>query len=98
MTVAFTPLEAPGSPSFGSSRPTPRASRSAAALRRAVNQVSLPDRVVSVTADSAGLPPSHPAHGKRSPDGRPAAFICRGPVCSLPIGDPAALTAALARE
>ena len=43
--------------------------------------------VLQVQATDA-LPPLHPAHGKGS---HPAAYLCRGNVCSLPVTDPATL-------
>jgi uncharacterized protein YyaL (SSP411 family) len=42
------------------------------------------------------LPSGHPASGKGPVAGRPAAYVCEGPVCSLPLIEPQALTAALA--
>ncbi len=67
------------------------------ALRRAVLGVSLPNRVLQVPPPEAELPEGHPARGKGpAPDGSAAAYVCRGPVCSLPLGDPEALIAALA--
>jgi uncharacterized protein YyaL (SSP411 family) len=64
------------------------------ALLGAVYGVSLPNRVLSVVPDD-GLPQGHPAHGKDRKDGRATAYVCRGPVCSLPITDPAELALAL---
>ena len=55
------------------------------ALRRAVCAVSLPRRVVQVIAPGEALPASHPAHGKTLVEGEAAAYVCVGPVCSLPI-------------
>jgi hypothetical protein len=43
--------------------------------------------VLQVQATDA-LPPSHPAYGKGND---PAAFVCRGNVCSLPVADPVTL-------
>ena len=34
---------------------------------------------------------SSPAHGKTAIDGKPTAYVCIGPQCSLPVTDPAAL-------
>jgi hypothetical protein len=65
------------------------------ALLRAVYDAPLPNAIVQVATDGAALPPSHPAHGKGPVDGKPAAYVCRGPVCSLPLTDPAALAKAL---
>jgi uncharacterized protein YyaL (SSP411 family) len=67
-----------------------------AALRRAVYQVSLPNRVVLGVAPEEALPQGHPAYGKGLVGGRPAAYVCDGPVCSLPIIEPKALVDNLA--
>ncbi|BBK34700.1 hypothetical protein EDC65_2810 [Stella humosa] len=56
-------------------------------LRRAVLDVSLPDRVLSVVRPGASLPVGHPAAGKTGIPHPPAAFVCAGPVCSLPLAD-----------
>ena len=66
------------------------------ALRRAVYQVSLPNRVVLAVAPAAVLPEGHPAHGKGLVGGRAAAYVCEGPVCSLPLTEPQALVDNLA--
>ncbi|HAJ20466.1 MAG TPA: hypothetical protein DCL95_10485, partial [Rhodospirillaceae bacterium] len=55
-------------------------------------KVPLADRLVTVIAPGADLPPEHPASGKGLVDGRPAAYICVGPVCSLPLVTPDAIT------
>src|SRR5262249_19684787 len=57
------------------------------ALRRAVYDVSLPNRIVFSLAPEASLPTGHPAFGKGLVEGKPAAYVCEGPVCSLPIID-----------
>jgi len=62
-----------------------------AALRRTVYGVSLPNRVATIIAPGEALPVNHPAHGKGLIGGRPAAYVCDGPVCSLPITEPRAL-------
>ena len=65
------------------------------ALVRAVHGQSLPDRVLTVVADTDALPAGHPAKGKRAEPGKPVAFVCRAQTCSLPIADPGGLGAAL---
>lgn len=65
------------------------------ALRRAVYAVSLPNRLLFAMKPGAQLPADHPAYGKGLVDGKPAAYVCDGPVCSLPLTDPQSLTAAL---
>jgi uncharacterized protein YyaL (SSP411 family) len=67
-----------------------------AELRRAVYLVSLPNRVVQAIASGEALPEDHPAAGKGLVAGRPAAYVCDGPVCSLPITEPKALVDNLA--
>ena len=62
-----------------------------AELRRAVYAVSLPNRVVQAVAPGEALPEGHPAHGKGLVGGRAAAYVCEGPVCSLPLTQPQAL-------
>jgi uncharacterized protein YyaL (SSP411 family) len=62
-----------------------------AALRRAVYEVSLPNRVVQAVRTGTALPAGHPAYGKGLVAGRPAAYVCDGPVCSLPLTEPQVL-------
>jgi hypothetical protein len=56
-----------------------------ASLREAVDRVSVPNRILSVLAPDAALPAGHPAFGKGLVGGKAAAYVCEGPVCSLPI-------------
>ncbi|BBK45301.1 thioredoxin domain-containing protein [Allostella vacuolata] len=60
-------------------------------LRQAVLDVSLPDRVLTIIAPGTPLPVGHPAFGKVSADRSAVAFVCAGPVCSLPLADAARL-------
>ena len=46
----------------------------------------------------AALPEGHPAAGKEAVGGKATVYVCEGPVCSLPITDPAALEADLRRR
>ena len=66
------------------------------ALRCAVYRVSLPRRIVFALEPGDELPVGHPAHGKGLVAGRPAAYVCDGPVCSLPLTEPDALVDSLA--
>ncbi len=66
-------------------------------LLRAVYSVSLPNRVVLGLPPNGSLPPSHPAAGKGLVDGKPAAYVCEGPVCSLPVIKAESLLESLAR-
>ncbi len=63
----------------------------ARALRAALRDVSLPNAVVQEVKAGESLPASSPAHGKTALDGKPTAFICIGPQCSLPVTEPAKL-------
>jgi uncharacterized protein YyaL (SSP411 family) len=67
------------------------------ALLRTAFGVSVPNRVLTVTAPGTGLPAGHPAAGKDRVEGRATAYVCRGTTCTLPLLDPAALAAELAR-
>jgi uncharacterized protein YyaL (SSP411 family) len=60
-------------------------------LRRALNDVSLPDAVVEEIREGRSLPGSSPAHGKTAIDGKPTAYVCIGQQCSLPVTEPAKL-------
>jgi len=66
-------------------------------LRRTVYSVSLPNRVVLTLAPGGSLPADHPAFGKGLVNGKPAAYVCEGPVCSLPLTDAETLLETLAR-
>jgi uncharacterized protein YyaL (SSP411 family) len=59
-----------------------------------------PDPAVCVLAAATpdAVPPSHPAHGKTALAGRPAAYLCRGGVCGLPVSDPTDLADRLRRR
>src|SRR5215510_14001268 len=63
----------------------------ALALRRALRDVSLPDAVIQEVRAGQDLPASSPAHGKRAIEGKPTAYVCIGPQCSVPVTEPAAL-------
>ena len=63
----------------------------AKALRRALAGVSLPGAVVQEVRAGEQLPASSPAHGKTAIEGKPTAYVCIGPQCSLPVTEPAAL-------
>ncbi|MGE5260123.1 MAG: thioredoxin domain-containing protein [Actinomycetota bacterium] len=60
-------------------------------LRHALNEVSLPGAVVQEIGAGESLPTSSPAHGKTAIDGKPTAYVCIGPQCSLPVTAPAKL-------
>ena len=64
-----------------------RNEESVRAMLQAVHDVSLPDKVMQVVESTDGFPVAHPAFGKGRVEGRATAYVCRGPVCSLPITD-----------
>jgi uncharacterized protein YyaL (SSP411 family) len=66
------------------------------ALIRAVIGVGLPNRILLVAPPEEELDSRHPASGKSMVGGRATAYVCQGPVCSLPLTDPAQLAADLA--
>jgi len=66
-------------------------------LRHASYAVSLANRVTLSLAPGSSLPVGHPASGKGLIDGKPAAYVCEGPVCSLPITNPESLLETLNR-
>ncbi|WP_247879176.1 hypothetical protein [Azospirillum brasilense] len=69
-----------------------------AALRRAVLDRPLPDRILSVLPPGTDLPAGHPAHGKGLQGGVATAYVCTGMTCSPPVTAPDALAAALTRR
>ncbi|MGF1591851.1 MAG: thioredoxin domain-containing protein [Kiloniellaceae bacterium] len=56
----------------------------------------LPNRILQVVAPGEALPQGHPAAGKGQTAGKPTAYVCHGPTCSLPITEAASLAMALA--
>ena len=66
-----------------------------AAMIHAVYSLSLPDRIMSVIAPETSMPAGHPAAGKTQQDGKPTAYVCVGPTCSLPVTNTGALRALL---
>jgi uncharacterized protein YyaL (SSP411 family) len=66
------------------------------AMIHAVTGISLPNRMLLVVPPDTELEPNHAAAGKGQSGGRVTAYVCAGPVCSLPLTDPAALAADLA--
>jgi hypothetical protein len=72
-----------------------RTEPAAALLIRAIYQTSVPNRVLLVSAPGANLPANHPAAGKSQENGKATAYVCVGPVCSLPLTEPARLIEAL---
>jgi len=73
----------------------PEGDRRFDALLAAVHAAAPPEKILTRAVPGVALPTSHPAHGKDMIDGKPAAYVCVGPVCSPPIVDPAALAQTL---
>ncbi|MDR6293657.1 hypothetical protein E9232_006208 [Inquilinus ginsengisoli] len=69
----------------------PRDDPATAALLRAVHGRSLPGRLLLRLDPGTALPEGHPAAGKTMLDGRPTAYLCRGPVCQAPVTTPQTL-------
>ena len=67
-------------------------------LVRAAFAGGLANRVVVRLAPGTDLPTTHPAAGKGLVDGKPAAYVCIGPTCGLPVTDGAALQKVLGAE
>ncbi|MCW5771403.1 MAG: thioredoxin domain-containing protein [Rhodospirillaceae bacterium] len=65
-------------------------------LLRAAWRAAQPNLVCQRVSDPKALPEGHPAKSKAG-SGTPAAYVCRGPVCSLPIRDSETLQAELAK-
>jgi uncharacterized protein YyaL (SSP411 family) len=65
------------------------------ALARTVYGCSLPNRIVQIVPPGLDLPSTHPAHGRGHVDGKPAAYLCTGGTCSLPVTTPDTLLATL---
>ena len=53
------------------------------------------NRIVLHAGSAQALPAQHPARAKVAATDKPLAFVCVGETCSLPIADPADLTAAI---
>jgi hypothetical protein len=66
-------------------------------LLRGAYDISLPNRIVLTLLPGASLPADHPASAKSLVDGKSTAYVCDGPVCSLPVTDQQALLDALQR-
>lgn len=54
--------------------------------------------VVTHVGPDEALPETHAAAGKGMIDGKPAAYVCVGPTCSLPVTEPSALAEALGSQ
>ncbi len=72
-----------------------RGAADTSALLRVLHGANLPNKILTLIAPGAALPPTHPAAGKTQLDGRATAYLCEGPVCSPPFADPKLLAADL---
>jgi hypothetical protein len=54
-------------------------------LGRSLDGISLPGALEQCLPDAAKLPPGSPLSGKQAIDGKPTAYACLGPQCSLPV-------------
>jgi uncharacterized protein len=66
------------------------------ALLAAARRLPFLDRIVLHAPSAATLPASHPAQAKVVATAEPAAFVCIGETCSLPVTTPQALSEAFA--
>jgi uncharacterized protein YyaL (SSP411 family) len=66
-------------------------------LLRAAFALPASAKIVQRVADGRALAPSHPAHGKGPVDGKPAAYVCVGKTCGLPVTDAKDLAASARR-
>jgi uncharacterized protein len=65
------------------------------ALLAAARALAPLDRIVLHAPSAAPLRPGHPARQKLAAASEPAAFVCVGETCSLPVADPAGLIGAI---
>jgi uncharacterized protein YyaL (SSP411 family) len=75
-----------------------RTSAEAAAWRKGLSEVSLPDAAVQWIASGEAVPASSPAAGKGPVNGKITAYICTGPRCSMPVTEPELLKERLKEE
>jgi uncharacterized protein YyaL (SSP411 family) len=89
----------PATPQSASPDPGPAAGGMPwrAPLARAMLRLSLPGAVQQVVAEGR-LPTAGPLAGKTAVDGKPTAYACLGPTCSLPVTGPDALLDLLRRQ
>jgi uncharacterized protein YyaL (SSP411 family) len=60
-------------------------------MLRVIHGLPQLNRVLVIADDGNQFPENHPLHGKQPIGGKPAAYVCEGQTCSLPITDPALL-------
>jgi uncharacterized protein YyaL (SSP411 family) len=67
-------------------------------LRRALASVSLPGAVIQEIGEGDSIAATSPAHGKTVIGGKPTAYVCIGPQCSMPVTEPTALVETVQEE
>jgi hypothetical protein len=72
-------------------------SSAATQLARAMFALSLPGAVQQIVSVGQ-VPRTSPLAGKTAVDGKPTAYACLGPQCSLPVTEPDALVELLRRQ
>jgi uncharacterized protein YyaL (SSP411 family) len=90
---------------FGHAMPAPEEAVAGAAppvhdrvpLARAMFRLSLPGAVQQVV-ENKSVPQTGPVAGKNTVDGKPTAYACIGPQCSLPVSEADALLELLRRQ
>ena len=73
-------------------------SRQSAKLARAMFKLSLPGAVQQVVAADAAAHRAARLAGKTAVDGKPTAYACLGPICSLPVADTDAMLTLLGQQ
>ncbi len=68
---------------------------SAAAMREAIDDLSMPGAVQQMISDTTSIPENSVLAGKAAEDGKATAYVCIGQQCSRPITDAAELERAL---
>ncbi len=77
-------------PAGAAASAAPGSQAASASLARAMFGLSLPGAVQQIVA-SDQVPPTGPLAGKTAAGGKPTAYACLGPQCSLPVTEPDAL-------